>query len=378
MSASEHLKAIGVSRRYRLRDVPCEICGGTRFALLQSKGRIGEPGVYGDLPIQGCRRCGFVMINPRYERRFYQDYYRNAYRRVATGTVKPTKRYINGQIERGGKVLKFLKRWVGRPGRMLDLGCASGATMIPFREAGWHITGLDPDAGAVAYAKRELKLPVRLGEAEQLPFKDAMFDLVVCLGPLEHAYDFQKAMKECRRVLKPGGLLLNRYRSNTLWGSPLEYFNHNHYRYFSMTTLRLAMLGHGFVSEERSDKPVEGKPGVSYLVARRAGRSGGRQEVLRAILGGVRDEVEVILRSLEAYDHAFHERAERFLALVERLQGDAGAVVRAVDNREVEYRLLPGLVSEAVERGVSEARLFLSEAQAIRPERICAEQPCAV
>ena len=41
--------------------------------------------------------------------------------------------------------------------------------------------------------------------AEALPFEDDSFDLVVSSGVLHHTPDFMKAMRECHRVLRPGG-----------------------------------------------------------------------------------------------------------------------------------------------------------------------------
>jgi ubiquinone/menaquinone biosynthesis C-methylase UbiE len=45
-------------------------------------------------------------------------------------------------------------------------------------------------------------------DAVPLPFDDASFDLVTCLEAFEFMPNTQDALRECRRVLKPGGLLL--------------------------------------------------------------------------------------------------------------------------------------------------------------------------
>ena len=99
---SDHLSAIGLDRVYAKVIKPCEVCGGRDFALLQRYGRIGEPGVYGEMTVQVCRGCGFKMTNPRYEDQFYKDYYERLYREVAFGAEKPSKEYIAQQREQRG------------------------------------------------------------------------------------------------------------------------------------------------------------------------------------------------------------------------------------------------------------------------------------
>jgi SAM-dependent methyltransferase len=52
---------------------------------------------------------------------------------------------------------------------------------------------------------RNLSADVQVGNAEDLPFADETFDLVVSSGVLHHTPDTSKAFTECFRVLKPGG-----------------------------------------------------------------------------------------------------------------------------------------------------------------------------
>lgn len=355
---TSYLEAIGMPDRYRRVQVPCALCDGREFTPVQSRGRIAGPGVYGELPIRGCNRCGFLMINPRYEDQFYRDYYLQVYRRVATGEIRPTPEYLQRQAQRGGRILRFLEGLGTRPGKLLDVGCAAGATMIPFRNASWEVTGVDPDLGCIEHGKRALGLSLQLGDAENLAFPAGTFDLVLNLGTFEHAYDLRKAFQNCRRVLKENGLLFLQYRSTTLWGSPLEYFNHNHSCYFSDNTIRLGLRVFGFEPAEFTREPLEGIPGMHYVVARPT-EPVSQEQVLQAIEGGLRDDVPDFLARLRAYEHEFRERARRYLALVDRLNGDPEGISCALRAGEADYRILDGPVEEAVQRGILEARSFL-------------------
>lgn len=361
MKRLEHLNAIGMSGRYRLQRAPCEVCGGSRFKPLQSVGRVGEPGVYGPLPVWACGRCGFVMINPRYERRFYANYYRSVYRRIATGSSAPTPEYLRRQIHRGERILRFLESLEPVKGRMLDIGCSAGATMIPFQKKGWRCVGLDPDVGSVKAGRSHLGLPVRVGHAENLPFRRAEFDLALSLGTFEHVRDLPRALRQCRRVLKPGGLLLMRIRSQALWGSPLEYYNHNHYRYFSEKTLRLALLRHGFEPLRFTDQLIEGIPGAAYVAAR-AGRAVPLPDLLRRMRAGDGDDAEEMARRLRRYRRRYRSRARSFLSLVDSCSGDSDRVLRAIRDGRARFTILDGPPREAVARAELEARLFLQHA----------------
>ena len=74
-----------------------------------------------------------------------------------------------------------------------------------FAKNGAHVTGLDLSPGAIALAKeyfayRRLPADLRVGNAEQLPFADGEFDMVVSLGVLHHTPDTERALREVYRV----------------------------------------------------------------------------------------------------------------------------------------------------------------------------------
>jgi len=334
--------------------------------MLQAVGRIGSPGEYGPLPVQACVRCGLVMVNPRYERRFYRDYYRTCYRRVATGSPVPTVEYLRRQVQRGERIRRFVQPFLPGAGKMLDIGCSAGATMIPFQRNGWSCVGVDPDAGSVRAGRHRLGVDVRVGDAEGLSFPKGEFTLALGLGTFEHVYDLAGALRRCRACLRPEGLLLLRTRSHRLWGSPLEYFNHNHYRYFSQRTLRLALLRYGFHTVQVSTEPLEGIPGTYYTLAR-AVHPVPLARLRRMIAAGMGDDAAVLAQRLLSYGRGYRRRARRFLALVDSCGAEPRRVARAVRAERNPFTLLDGPVDEAVRRAELEARLFLARAR--EPDR---------
>lgn len=89
-------------------------------------------------------------------------------------------------------------------GRLLEVGCGSGAGMVRMSELGWQVEGIDFDEKAVLVA-RQRGLDVRLGSLEDQNYPNAMFDAVVMSHVLEHVPDPRGLLLECRRVLRAGG-----------------------------------------------------------------------------------------------------------------------------------------------------------------------------
>lgn len=92
------------------------------------------------------------------------------------------------------------------PGKVLIAGCHNGTLAVRLRALGWAVTGQDLDARAVDYVQGTLGIPARLGLLEEVRFSAASFDVVVLLN-LEHGPDPIALLKECHRLLKPGGTL---------------------------------------------------------------------------------------------------------------------------------------------------------------------------
>jgi len=96
---------------------------------------------------------------------------------------------------------------------LLDVGCGDGALASELARRGAIVTGLDADPAMIAAARRRsetegTRLHLVEGQAERLPFDDAVFDLVVAVTVLCFVRDAEQAFIEMARVLKPGGRLV--------------------------------------------------------------------------------------------------------------------------------------------------------------------------
>ena len=122
--------------------------------------------------------------------------------------------YALFEYYRSAKVIAFLERaGVQIIGAVLDAGCGGGGMPLSLAEEAALVVGIDPverfpDAGARLARERGLiNLQFALADGMYLPFRSAVFDLVLSHAVIEHVADAPLYLRECARVLKPGGHL---------------------------------------------------------------------------------------------------------------------------------------------------------------------------
>jgi ubiquinone/menaquinone biosynthesis C-methylase UbiE len=99
-----------------------------------------------------------------------------------------------------------------KPLNVLEIGCGNGARLdCLFRSLGGTFHGIDPSSKAIEYARNNFpKHSFMQGTADELPYKDQQFDLVVfgcCLYLCDPADHF-KIVFQADRVLKGGGFMI--------------------------------------------------------------------------------------------------------------------------------------------------------------------------
>lgn len=107
----------------------------------------------------------------------------------------------------------ILHSWRLPPGqRLLDIGCGSGQITIPAARLGHRVTGIDIaenliDRASTRAGTEGVAARFDVGDAEELPYADASFDVVVTLIGAMFAPRPERVVQEIARVLRPGGRL---------------------------------------------------------------------------------------------------------------------------------------------------------------------------
>jgi SAM-dependent methyltransferase len=120
--------------------------------------------------------------------------------------------YALFEYYRSAKVIAFLERsGVAVRGRVLDAGCGGGGMPLSLAEETGPVVGIDPinrfgQAGVRLGQERGLRgLHFALADGMALPFSPGAFDLVLSHAVIEHVADAPLYLRECARVMAPGG-----------------------------------------------------------------------------------------------------------------------------------------------------------------------------
>ena len=127
---------------------------------------------------------------------------------------------------------------------VLDVGCGQGIDLAQYAAAGARVTGIDLTPHHAQLARSHLEALGLSGEwstatPSRLPFADASFDRVSSNGVLHHTPDIEQALREIRRVLRPGG------------EARILVYNRQSFHYWLFQVLWQG-IRHGQLREERS------------------------------------------------------------------------------------------------------------------------------
>lgn len=208
-----------------------------------------------------CRRCGLVYQNPRPTLEEMAQHYPPEYEPYTDYAGQRQKNPLLRRAYEYGtnKRCRFVTKHK-QGGRLLDIGCAAGTFLLGMRrQAGWEVEGVEPSAGTAELARRH-GLQVFTGTLEEAHYAGNSFDAVTMWDVLEHVHDPAGTIREIRRVLKPGGILLVRVPNLGSWDARL--FGKRwagldaprHLFVFTPPTLRVMLQEQGMEVVEESSK----------------------------------------------------------------------------------------------------------------------------
>lgn len=161
--------------------------------------------------------CGLTWLDPMMDptdiHLAYQNYYTHGVQ---------DRRGVPGVTERGGikaslaKILGYQERQRRsflmnlqdvEPGRMLEIGCGRGDRLVAFRQLGWDVVGQDPDPLAASRGQDLYDVDILQEPVEKISLPEGSLDAIVMNHVLEHLHNPLELLRECYRLLKPGGQL---------------------------------------------------------------------------------------------------------------------------------------------------------------------------
>ncbi|HDR2756221.1 MULTISPECIES: class I SAM-dependent methyltransferase [Enterobacter] len=124
--------------------------------------------------------------------------------------------YLSSAVHASGRDLTRLsERLAAFPqAHVLDLGCGAGHASFAAAQQVAQVTAYDLSSQMLdvvteaAKAKGLKNLVTRQGYAESLPFADDTFEIVISRYSAHHWHDVGQALREVKRVLKPGGIFI--------------------------------------------------------------------------------------------------------------------------------------------------------------------------
>lgn len=193
--------------------IACEVCGDS---LLENHR------LFNGSRVSRCKDCGLEWRVPKPKRKELEKYYGREYFVQGEGlkygyidydALTPSHQtYFSQQMGR-------IEGLVGkRQGIIVDVGCGPGIFLNEARSHGFEVIGVDVSREVAGLAKKRYKVPVRVGEFENINFNENSFDVVACFQTFEHMLEPMEFLSSVYRALKPGAwIVLTTPNRDSLW-----------------------------------------------------------------------------------------------------------------------------------------------------------------
>lgn len=191
-----------------------------------------------------CKQCGMLYNNPQPHPETLLDIYKEV--------EDPLYLEESGARERTFKrSLDQLHRFIRPPGKLLDVGCYTGAFMETAKAGGWDVSGLELSGWAADAARKTGTGPVYCVSLDRLPVPPGSFDAVTFWDVMEHLTDPAGFLRDVARFVTPGGVIGFSTHMTDSWavklmGTRYPFFMDMHVVHFSRATIRRILEEQGF------------------------------------------------------------------------------------------------------------------------------------
>ncbi len=187
--------------QWRAEDSPCPLCDSRKAKVLGVRGgRAHHENKGVETKIVRCLDCHAVYQQPTLlpESNPYSEYSAEEYFYFQQSQEK---------ILYGEKLANFAENILGKPGKMLELGCGRGDLLRGAVNRGWEVRGVEMTESFAVVAQDLKDIEVEFAPIETCNSLKEVYDVVILAAILEHLYEPVKTLKMIRSALQPGGLI---------------------------------------------------------------------------------------------------------------------------------------------------------------------------
>ena len=257
------------------------------------RARISKPEIVGYFVYGGknkqkfyrCPKCDVAFLYPTMtkdeESKFYaQEFDKFMERRAGKDfDWSGPESHIKSNQKQFKRRLRFLKEFITPGKSVLEIGCSSGFMLLPLKESGLEVVGVDPSNNFTSFLKKQGIVVYKSLEDIDESYRMKKIDLVIHFFVLEHVRKPIDFLKHSLELVAPGGVMIFEVPSRddpllTIYNIPSFqkfYWSAAHHFYFNRTSLEYVLKNvtdkYEIIPEQRYDLSnhitwaLEGKPG---------------------------------------------------------------------------------------------------------------------